>query len=84
MKTTLELPDSLYRRVKVTAAQRGQTITKFIASAIEAKLSSTEVSAQEKPWMAFAGAFESDKEELRKVLGRIEEDCGRINPRDWE
>jgi hypothetical protein len=35
MKTTLELPDELYRKAKATAALRGETLTALLAQALE-------------------------------------------------
>ena len=35
MKTTLELPDELYRKAKATAALRGETLTALLAEALE-------------------------------------------------
>ncbi len=36
MKTTLELPDELFRKAKATAALRGETLTSLFAEALEA------------------------------------------------
>ena len=36
MKTTLELPDELYRKAKATAALRGETLTGLLTEALEA------------------------------------------------
>ncbi|MFM8349711.1 MAG: CopG family transcriptional regulator [Actinomycetales bacterium] len=38
MRTTLVLPDDLYREVKVTAIQRGETVTAFVVEALRAAL----------------------------------------------
>lgn len=38
MKTTLEIPDEIYRELKVRAAREGSTLTKLIASALESAL----------------------------------------------
>jgi hypothetical protein len=35
MKTTLEMPDKLFRRAKATAAQRGQTLKQLVTAALE-------------------------------------------------
>lgn len=83
MKTTLELPDTLLCRAKATAAKRGQTMTAFVKSALEAKLSNDERSNDGKPWMQFAGAF-PDPKESGKIMGVIEEFCGQVNPEDWK
>ena len=38
MKTTLEIPDNLFRQAKATAARRGTALKEFVCDAIEEKL----------------------------------------------
>ena len=38
MKTTLEMPDELFRRAKTTAAQRGQSLKQLVTVALEREL----------------------------------------------
>ena len=38
MKTTLEMPDDLFRRAKATAVKRGQTMKELVATALEREL----------------------------------------------
>ena len=38
MKTTIDLPDPLFRRAKATAATNGQTLKTFIAHSVEQRL----------------------------------------------
>lgn len=38
MRTTIRLPDDLYREVRVTAASAGGTVTSFIEEALRAAL----------------------------------------------
>jgi plasmid stability protein len=83
MKTTLELPDTLLRRAKATAAKHGQTMTAFVKSALEAKLTNDERSANEKPWMQFHGII-SDHDESGSILKTIEESCGQVDQEDWK
>lgn len=82
MKTTMELPDDLLKRVKSTAARRGQSMSSFFRAAVEAKLLMEEKSEKEKPWMRFSGIF-SDQEESARILDRIEQSCGQIDPEEW-
>jgi hypothetical protein len=84
MKTPLEVPDSLFRRAKATAARKGQTMAAFVTAAIEAKLAADTEAGREKPWMQFAGVFRDDPEESRRILRKIEEECERVDPGDWQ
>ena len=38
MKTTLEIPDLLFRKAKSTAAERGQTLKQLVTEALQEKL----------------------------------------------
>jgi predicted nucleic acid-binding protein len=40
MKTTIEIPDRLFRKAKSKAAERGQTLKEFMAEALREKLAS--------------------------------------------
>ena len=83
MKTTMEIPDSLFRRAKARAALRGQTMASFINGAIEAQLKNEERLAEEKPWMVHAGIFGADRKTLDGIDRRIAEGCGRVDPEEW-
>ena len=39
MKTTLDIPDEIYRELKIRAAREGSTLTKLISSALTSALS---------------------------------------------
>lgn len=41
MKTTIELPDELYRKVKMASARRGLTLKELLTEAIHAMLKTT-------------------------------------------
>ena len=41
MKTTLEIPDSLFREAKSKAAERGQTLKQLVTEALQEKLAVT-------------------------------------------
>jgi hypothetical protein len=40
MRTTIELPDAVFRRLKATAALQGSTIKEFVQRAVERELGS--------------------------------------------
>jgi len=42
VRTTIDLPDALYRKTKATAALRGTSMKDFIVSALEAQVNSPE------------------------------------------
>ena len=64
MKTTLDMPDDLFRRAKTTAARRGQSLKQLVTTALErelAKPSRPAASAQARNARAKAWLSEFDK-----------------------
>jgi len=89
MKTTLELPDELFREVKATAARRGVMMKQFIAEALQEKLAAPANPAEPdpKPWMKFFGCLAQTPEmkaELKRISAIIEEEFGQVDERDWK
>jgi hypothetical protein len=84
MKTTLEVPDRLYRQIKARAALRGQTIKAFFLDAVRAKLAG-EASAADKKKVGWRAVFgKGNKEEVAEVQRIIDEEFSRIDPEGWE
>jgi hypothetical protein len=72
MKTTLEIPDSVFRRAKSTAAQQGIPLRQFVTEAVEDKLKATH-SAEQKPWMKHIGKLKHLRKETERINRVIEE-----------
>jgi len=51
MKTTIELPDELFKQAKLTAIQNGTSLKEFFIKALENELASKEtIKSNELPW----------------------------------
>ncbi len=81
MKTTLEIPDSVFRRAKARAAERG-ILRQFVTEAVEEKLTVKEPSS--KPWMKMVGGLQHLRRETTRINRLIEEEFERIEPEDKE
>jgi len=82
MKTTVEIPDNLYRQIKVQTALQGQTIKAFFLDAVREKLGgSIETLDEESGWRAVFG--KGDKEAIAEVQKIIDEDCRKIDYAEW-
>ena len=81
MKTTIEIPDALFRRAKSTAAQRGIPLRALVSEALADKLRVR--SSEEKPWMKSFGKLRHLHKETLKINRIIEEEFGKIEPEDW-
>ena len=73
MKTTLEIPDSVFRSAKAKAAERGIPLRQFVTEAVEEKLKST---SEAKPWMQVVGRLRHLKKENARINRIIEEEFG--------
>jgi hypothetical protein len=82
MKTTLEIPDAVFRRAKAKAAQQGIPLRQFITEAVEAKLSPSRA-AGEKPWMRVAGKLRHLRQETARINRVIEKEFETIEPEAW-
>lgn len=82
MKTTLEIPDPIFRRAKSAAAERGIPLREFVTEAVRDKLTAPARMA-EKPWMEHFGKLKHLHKETVRINGLIEEDSERIDRRMW-
>lgn len=84
MKTTLELPDPIFRKAKATAAERGQSLKDFITEALRDKLALDAAHAQpsEPRWMHGFGKLKRLHKETARVQAMIDEELEVIEPED--
>ncbi len=81
MKTTLEIPDPIFRRAKSAAAQRGIPLREFVTEAVKDKLDAPARSGS-KPWMAAFGKLRDLRNETARINKVIEEEFEQIEPED--
>jgi hypothetical protein len=82
VKTTVEIPDVLFRRAKSAAAERGIPLRALVSEALADKLRARDDS--EKPWLKTFGKLRSLSKETARINQIIEEEFGRIEPEDWK
>jgi hypothetical protein len=83
VKTTLEIPDPIFRRAKSVAAQRGIALRAFVTEAVEEKLAAAS-QCKEKPWIRLAGALKHLHKETIRINGIIKSEFETIEPEDWK
>ena len=81
MKTTLEIPDAIFRRAKSVAAERGIPLREFVTQAVQDKLASERGTA-DKPWMAAFGKLRHLRKEIARINRLIEEEFEQIEDED--
>jgi hypothetical protein len=81
MKTTLEIPDAIFRRAKSAAAERGIPLREFVTEAVKDKLADTRKHS-DKPWMAAFGRLRHMRKESAKINRLIEEEFEQVEAED--
>jgi len=82
MKTTIEIPDDLFKRAKATAALQGESLRTLICDAIETHLTSVSPPRTDRSgWRSVFGL--ADPKSLAKVDAFIEAELERVNPSEW-
>ena len=82
MKTTLEIPDAIFRRAKSYAAERGIPLREFVTEAVKDKLAAN-TQAGDKPWVKHMGKLKRLRKETLQINRLIEEDSEKIDPEMW-
>ena len=82
MKTTLEIPDPLFRKVKSKAAERGQTLKDFVAEALRERLATSMGRLDGAPWLQGFGKLRRLRKETVRIQARIDEAFEAIEPED--
>jgi hypothetical protein len=82
MKTTLEIPDALFRRAKSAAPEQGIPLRELMSQALAEKL---RVRGDEvKPWLKSFGKLRSLHKETLRIDRIIEDEFDRTQPEDLE
>ena len=82
MKTTLEIPDAVFRRAKSKAAEQGIPLRQFVTEAVEDKLKAAPAAGQ-KPWMKHMGKLKDLRKETERIDRAIEEAFEQIDADVW-
>ena len=88
MKTTIEIPDPLFRQAKVAAVKRGVTMKALVVNALRNELGDMARSAKA-PGRVFGslpgfGGLRHLRKETARINRVIEEECGQIEAEDWK
>ncbi len=84
MKTTIEIPDALFRRAKSRAAERGQSLKALVAEALQEKLAARAGAGppDEPTWMQGFGTLRRLHRETGRIQASIDEVFEVIEPED--
>jgi hypothetical protein len=82
VKTTVEIPDPLFRRAKSAAAERGIPFRELLSEALADKLRARD--ASDKPWMQAFGKLRSLRKQTARINQIVDAEFGQIEPEDWK
>ncbi|MDF1739566.1 MAG: hypothetical protein P1U86_10440 [Verrucomicrobiales bacterium] len=74
MRTTIDIPDSLFREIKATAAIRGETLKAFLLRAAKAELSNSEAGMKHRVQLPLVNSKEVSYDVSSERLREIEEE----------
>ena len=84
MKTTVEIPDVLFREAKAEAARNGIPLKEFFTQAVRAKLGGSRLDGSpDEPWRKAFGGLRHLRKENERIERIIAEEFGRIDEEDW-
>jgi hypothetical protein len=83
VKTTLEIPDPLFRKAKATAAQEGRSMKEYVVEALTEKLEGT---GRKRGWRSVFGKLSPEaKKAAREVEAIIKTaDFNKVDPEVWQ
>ena len=84
MKTTLEIPDVLFREAKMIAARDGTTLRAVITQALELELQRRGLGGvRQQPWRKAFGGMRHLREENAEINRVIEETFEQVDEDAW-
>jgi hypothetical protein len=82
VKTTIEIPDELFRQTEASAESRGETLPEFIAEALASRVASTSAPGSDSSgWRSVFGI--ADPEVVKLVDDVIAAELEQVDPADW-
>jgi len=83
VKTTVEIPDELFKQAKVLAALEGVSLKQLITESLQQRVMSQSQETKPEPsWRRAFGAMRSYRKENRRVERLIQEEFERVEPED--
>lgn len=82
MKTTIDIPDELFRLAKARAALNGVSLRQLVTDTLRSHLEQAAQHPQpsDPPWMKGFGVLADLREETARIQGLIDEEFEQIEP----
>jgi plasmid stability protein len=85
VKTTLEIPDPLFRQLKISAAKQGKTIRAVVNEALTEKLNRSQHGQADLPaWRMAFGGLRRLRGETARINKEVAAEFSRVDPENWK
>ena len=82
MRTTIDIPDDLFRACKAAAALEGGTLKELVTEALRSYLERRgEAVPARRGWRSVFGS--ASREDVAEIEAIIEADLGQVDPEEW-
>jgi hypothetical protein len=82
VKTTLEIPDVIFRRAKAKAAEQNVPLRQFVSDAVAEKLAA-KPGSREKARRKLAGNLRHLRSETARINQLMDQEFEKIEPEEW-
>lgn len=84
VKTTIEIPDPIFRKAKQAAAEEGRTLKDFVAEAVQDRVRQHSSKTHgRKRWEDLFGALRHLRAENRRIERLVEAEFETIDEKEW-
>jgi hypothetical protein len=83
MRTSIEVPDDLFRKIRVHTAENGITFRQFILDSAEQALEASHRSSNN-AWRSVFGVMADHSHEMERIKKRIDDEFEPIDPEEWK
>lgn len=84
MRTTIDLPDSLFRALKIRAAEENLSLKELAVAAFNHYLGVNDEESQTKPWMKAVESARGLEPEIDRVQETIDAEFGTVDADEWK
>jgi hypothetical protein len=83
MRTSIEIPDELFRRAKLRAVADGTTLRELVIRGLSRELT-IPLDEREQKLQSVFGAFKDRREAIDEIDQIVQEEFSQIDPEDWK